>query len=194
MLLVTSGGKILFLEFTAERLIRNSDGLTVENGVLGAMIPGETRPLRTLVAGAAKASSTRADRMGHSLWISRPSGHTPLELLISPLLCLEENWIRNKQQLVAVFVADRGRGAAEPNADLKTLHGLTAKETTVALAISRGLVGKEICRELKISYNTLKTHLKHIHTKTHTKRQVELFRLLTARPRMTEAGNQEAEG
>jgi len=112
------------------------------------------------------------------LRISRPDGRAPLELLFSPLQCWEDNWIQGEEHLVAVFLADSHRGAATGDASLKTLHGLTAKEARVAMAVSRGLMGKEICRELKISYNTLKTHLKHIHAKTHTKSQMDLFRVL----------------
>jgi len=57
-------------------------------------------------------------------------------------------------------------------------HGLTTTEAKVALTIARGLPGKQVCRELHISYNTLKTHLRHIYAKTRVKRQSDLVRLL----------------
>ncbi len=53
-------------------------------------------------------------------------------------------------------------------------------EAKVGVGVSRGLSGKEICRELNISYNTLKTHLKHIYAKTHTRHQTDLVRILAA--------------
>lgn len=191
VLLVAPNGKVLFLNTGADRLIRNSDGLIVRDGILRTLVPDETHSLRALVAGTVNVPGGNANRSGGSLRISRPEGRAPLELLVSPLECWEDNSIQREQHLVAVFVTDRSRTAAAEDASLETLHGLTAKEARVAAAISRGLMGKEICRELKISYNTLKTHLKHIHTKTHTKSRMDLFRLLAGRlniPRVANRG------
>lgn len=178
VLLVTRGGKVLFLNTGAVRLIRNADGLAVRDGILGTLVPDETRSLRALVAGAVKSPGGQVGSAGGLLRVSRPDGQAPLEVLISPLQCWENNCMQRDQHLVAVFVTDRSPGAVAEGASLKTLYGLTTKEVRVAMAISRGLMGKEICRELRISYNTLKTHLKHIHAKTRTKSQVDLFRVL----------------
>lgn len=166
------------LNSDADHLIRNSDGLIVKDGILRTFIPDETHSLRALVAGTASGPGGQAGGPGGLLRISRPYGRAPFELLISPLQCWEDSWMQREPHLVAVLVTDCFRGAAAQDAGLKTLHGLTAREASVAMAISRGLMGKEICRELKISYNTLKTHLRHIHAKTHTKSQVGLFRVL----------------
>jgi DNA-binding CsgD family transcriptional regulator len=64
-------------------------------------------------------------------------------------------------------------------------YRLTSAESRVAAAICRGLSGKAAARELGISYNTLKTHLKKIFRKTGTRRQTELIVLVTAQSRQS---------
>ena len=190
VLLVTSDGKALFLNAAAERLIRASDGLLVEGGELRALLPNDTKSLRMLIAGAAQPSAGAglADRNGRksggTVRISRPYAREPLEVLIAPLPSRQDEWVLKQPPVAAVFVTDRSRAPVAEHSMLISLHGLTATEAKVAVAASRGLSGKEICRELGISYNTLKTHLRHIYAKTRTKHQADLVRLLACELRV----------
>jgi DNA-binding CsgD family transcriptional regulator len=51
-------------------------------------------------------------------------------------------------------------------------------EVRVALAVASGAAISDTARQLKISPNTVKTHLRHIYEKTGTKRQADLCRLM----------------
>lgn len=184
VLLVTGEGTVLFMNAAAERLIRASDGLVVERGELRALIPDDTKSLRTLIAGAAQTSANQGRKSGGSVRVSRPYGREPLDLLISPLPSRQDDWILNQPPVAAIFVTDRSRLPVPEASALIRLHGLTAVEAKVAVAVSRGLSGKEVCRELDISYNTLRTHLKRIYAKTHTRHQTDLVRLLSEGPRI----------
>jgi DNA-binding CsgD family transcriptional regulator len=117
--------------------------------------------------------------------ISRPYRRESLEILISPLAARENDWLVRHCAVAAIFVAERSRVAVAEDSVLIRLHGLTATEAKVAVAVSRGLTGKEICRTIGFSYNTLKTHLKRIYAKTHTSHQSDLVRLLAGEFRFT---------
>lgn len=191
VLLVTAEGRVLFMNSAAERLIRASDGLLVEGGELRALLPNDTKSLCTLIAGAAQTSAREGRKSGGTLRVSRPYAREPLDLLISPLPSRCDGWILKQPPVAAVFVTDRSGVPVAEDSLLIRLHGLTAMEAKVAVAVSRGLSGKEICRELEISYNTLKTHLKHIYAKTRTKHQSDLVRLLAGSLQIVRTGESE---
>ena len=179
VLLVTTESTVLFMNAAAERIVRSSDGLVVQHGSLGAWLPGDTQSLRTLVTGAAQTSANQGRSSGGTVRISRPYGRDPLEVLISPLPSRRDDWLLKQRPVAAIFVTDRSRVAIAEHPMRIRLHGLTPTEAKVAMAICRGLTGKETCRELQISYNTLKTHLKHIYAKAHAKHRTDLVRVLS---------------
>lgn len=189
VLLAAQDSTVLFVNAAAERLIRSSDGLQVVAGQLCALLPDETTSLRAVIGGAAQTSAGQARKSGGSLRISRPYGRGPLELLISPLPSRQDDWLVRQPAIAAIFITDRSGVPVAEDSPLIRQHGLTACEARVAVAVSRGLVGKEICRELDISYNTLKTHLKHIYAKTHTKHHADLVRNLVGGLRIYDIGD-----
>ena len=178
-LLVAQDGTVLFMNAAAERLIRTSDGLIVTAGQLKALLPDDRASLCARIAGAAETSAGQARKSGGDLRISRPYGRGTLDVLVSPLASREDDWLVRKPAVAAVFVTDRYGVVASEDLALARQHGLTTTEAKVALTIARGLPGKQVCRELHISYNTLKTHLRHIYAKTGVKRQSDLVRLLS---------------
>lgn len=184
VLLVSAETKILFMNAAAEELLRVSDGLVAEGGVLRALLLEETRALQTLVAGAAQTSARHGRMSGGRLRVSRRLSREPLEIDISPLPSRRDEWLLKQSPAAALFVIDRSRLQIADDSALIRLHGLTASEARVARAISRGLSGKVICRDLNISYNTLKTHLKHIYAKTQTRHQIDLLRVLAGGARI----------
>lgn len=180
VLLVTAYGKVLFMNAAAERLVGAEDGLLVEAGQLRAVRPNDTRSLFKLLGAAAETSAKKGRNSGGTLKVSRNDGRTHLDVLISPVRT-QEDWILRQPAVAAVFVTDPHRVAVSKDAALIRLHGLTSAEARVAVALSRGLAGKEICGELDISYNTLRTHMKRIYLKTRTKHHNDLVRLVTSR-------------
>lgn len=61
------------------------------------------------------------------------------------------------RRLIARFVATDPRRDARP-----TLPALTARESDVLTAVSRGLSNIEIAEEMFVSYSTVKTHVSHL--------------------------------
>jgi DNA-binding CsgD family transcriptional regulator len=56
--------------------------------------------------------------------------------------------------------------------------GLTQAEARVAIAVAMGLNIPEVARQIGLSPNTVKTHLRRVFDKTGTARQAELARLM----------------
>jgi LuxR family transcriptional regulator, maltose regulon positive regulatory protein len=72
-----------------------------------------------------------------------------------------------------------GDGAAQPSSRVSDL--LTARERHVLAMISQGLSNKRIARALKISPETVKSHVKHIFLKLEVSTRTEaVFRALSA--------------
>jgi DNA-binding CsgD family transcriptional regulator len=178
VMLASAKGELIFINAAAEQLIRAADGLRVEAGTLRALLPGDTRPLHLLLGGAARTSAGKGRKPGGTLRIARPYGREPLELLISPLPCHADDWLASQCPVAAVFVIDPTRSAVAQDSVLFRLYGLTPAEVKVACALAHGSGGKQACRELHITYNTLKTHLKRIYEKTRTRSRADLVRLL----------------
>ena len=65
-----------------------------------------------------------------------------------------------------------------PGEAFARIYRLTGGELRVLLALAQGLGAKEAADMLGISEPTVRTHLKHIFSKTDTPRQSDLLRLL----------------
>jgi len=72
-----------------------------------------------------------------------------------------------------MFMADSREGVLSS-------YGLTQAEARVALAAADGAMNGEIARKLRLSRNTIKTHLRRVYDKMGIRRQAELVRVLAA--------------
>ena len=77
---------------------------------------------------------------------------------------------------------------------MRSQFGLTPAEAQLAINLCGGMDLKEVAETMHITFNTARTHLKRIFSKTHVSRQAELIRLLlqghetAARTSRTETG------
>ncbi|RXT41806.1 helix-turn-helix transcriptional regulator [Bradyrhizobium betae] len=85
-----------------------------------------------------------------------------------------------KDAAVLLFVVDPANRRSIPLGQIMDAYGLTHAEARVALAASSGNTVLETAQSLKLSPNTIKTHLRRVFAKTATGRQAELAGLITA--------------
>jgi DNA-binding CsgD family transcriptional regulator len=79
---------------------------------------------------------------------------------------------------VLLFITDPER-VCEPDVDLlRRFHSLAPAEAQVARLLLQNKSVREIAELLRISANTVRFHLKQLFSKTGTRRQSELVRLL----------------
>jgi DNA-binding CsgD family transcriptional regulator len=131
-----------------------------------ASTPDATRALSESLERAVHgaAGSVRVPRIGRS----------------SLLLRVEPHPRPSSGQLAAVVFASECGPAALCEKALATRHGLTPTESRVARLLCDGAGIPRVARELDISPNTVRGHLKQIFEKTGTHRQAELVaRLLS---------------
>lgn len=83
--------------------------------------------------------------------------------------------------VVTIFDPRSNRGIE--TAVLKDLHGLTSAEASVAALLFAGRGTDEVAQELRVSPNTVKTHLGHVFRKCEVSTQAELLQLLALGPR-----------
>ncbi|WP_024802645.1 helix-turn-helix transcriptional regulator [Nocardia sp. BMG51109] len=169
VMIVSADAEPLFANSVAESITRHDEGLTVDAcGRLCATTSSQSAALRHVIRRVAESGSS-AD----SLALTRPSGPRPLVVHVAPL---DGDLLSNRVALVLVVDPD-GDTHPEP-AVLQQLYGLTEAEATVATAVLGGGGVQAVATKLSLSPSTVRTHLRHIFTKTSTHRQAELIRLL----------------
>jgi DNA-binding CsgD family transcriptional regulator/PAS domain-containing protein len=169
--LLDHGGAVRFLNKMAEAVTRESDGLSVCGGYLTAAVPRENTQIRKAIRSAID------DNLGCTLQISRTTGRRALTLLSSPLN-LDSAWFGLRPPGAIVVISDPEQGCLPPAERLMQAYQLTAAETLVALNLLAGHEIATVADRLRITYETARTHLRRIFSKTGTRRQSELVRKL----------------
>lgn len=146
---------------------------------------------RTL-SSSSPSHARRLDRMTRSALLGAPDGtmaipHPDDGRLITVLVTAARSHDlsgfappRISDSAAIVFSFDPGRPSALPPAWIMDAYDLTMAEAQVALQASLGRSVSQIGTRLKISPNTVKTHLRHIFAKTGVHGQVELVGLIAA--------------
>jgi DNA-binding CsgD family transcriptional regulator/PAS domain-containing protein len=170
------GGRIVFMNAPAERLVGIGDGLFTDNGRLGCRLVGQQPVLDRLVA-AALLSEAEGVRGGW-LRLRRASGRRPYLALVSQLVAGEGLTDEFRPRLL-VIVTDPDRAVVPDEQALRDLYGLTGAEARVAVALASGHSVQSAAECLHISAETLRSHLKHLFRKLGVGRQQDLVRTLT---------------
>ena len=167
----------------AERQVGTGNVIRIANGRLA---PVEREASLTLTRAIDEAIREQAD-LSTSGTIALPGvNNAGLIATILPLACGEQRGVAG---MVAIFVQDPIVMPPLAGEAFAGLYGLTTSELSVLLAMAPGLCVKEAAVTLGISENTVKTHLKHIHSKTGISKQTELLRLfMSATPPVSSAG------
>jgi DNA-binding CsgD family transcriptional regulator len=97
----------------------------------------------------------------------------------------QRSWLGVSHRVVQEFTDAMSSLFSEGNASrptdalsLQRAHGLTRAEARVVSRLASGLDVPAIAAELRVSVETVRSHLKHAYAKTGTKRQAELVRMV----------------
>ena len=166
--------RVVFANAAARSLSADGGPVRVNSCVTCPSSP-EARRLDELIRSALGGTSVRA--------MSLPSASSgrPLMVLASPVRGgdADPSDIRSIRNAAAMLMlCDPDRPAQIPAAWMMDAYGLTMAEVRVALAVSGGATISGTARRLKVSPNTVKTHLRRVFHKTGTNRQAELSRLM----------------
>ncbi len=178
VLLLTQGGRMVFANRVAERLLRRGDGIISRDGKLATSLPLDSARMACVIARA----GTRAAGlpMAEALCIHRDGDRRPLHVWAVPLLRASSGLLVPASEAdVMVIVIDPELSMAPPIDALKALYGLTDAEARLTKGLLHGERLEDYAARAGISMNTARTHLKSVFAKTDTDRQAELMRLLS---------------
>jgi DNA-binding CsgD family transcriptional regulator len=178
--LLTRQGRVLHSNAAAENLLRQADGLILHDGTLTTAEGRLRDPLRKLFQDAAVPVSPQwKTEPVRALALHRSPGKRPLQLLASALPTASRN--RSNAELV-LLVTDPECPVNYPDDVLHALYGLSPAQTEVANGLLTGYTLDEIASLRRVSLGTVRQQVKSILTKTGTRRQSDLTRLLMSLP------------
>lgn len=83
-------------------------------------------------------------------------------------------------EMSVIFLCDPSREIHASEEALRKLYAMTTAEARLACELANGNSVDEAAARLNIKPNTARSHLKKVFSKTHTKRQGDLVRILTS--------------
>ena len=166
--------RVVFANPAAQSLSKDGGPLHL-NGTVTSRSSTHDRHLGDLIRSVLSGASVRT--------MSLPSseGGRSVLILASPVrgAINERSGVRSLCTAVAMLlICDPNRPTQVPAEWMMDAYGLTLAEVRVALAVAAGATIANTARQLKISPNTVKTHLRRIYEKTGTNRQADLCRLV----------------
>lgn len=162
-------GKVCVFNRLAKRLFGLGEGVFLEEGVL--QCPGARRQLASALSEATQAADRHTPSHARVVHVQRPGEASTLTLLVYPIA----EHIAGPAQPEALVVFGYSEAAARPSASfLSELYGLTPQEAKVASLLAQGQSTAGIAARLRVTRETIKSHLRSLFSKTDTNGQVEL--------------------
>ena len=186
-------GRIIFANRAAREILDESDGISVaRGGYLLAGNPKNTNRLLALIRCAA-VSAGRSSRQASKetnqapaaspIRLARPSGASPLELLVAPLRIGMLAGISSVQGPAAMILFSHSDSAIQVElAALREMYGLTAAEARLAVQLLLGKSVPAAAGAMGVSVNTAKTLLRRSFERTGTSRQTDFVAQITRGP------------
>ncbi len=172
--IVDEAARPILQNAAAKAFLERTDGLALVNGVLVCGSPRDTRRLHEAISAVLQREDLR--RPGESVVIGREACDAPIVVQVAALQHPVVDAEGRPTALAAVFVAS----AVHSNTleGCLRFYGMTQAETRLAAMIVDGRPLMEVARELHITLNTARTHMKRIYAKTETHSPAALVRLL----------------
>ena len=173
-------GIVVLSNRQAERIVEHGDGLKLVSGRLIAESLSQNAELQSQIAKAVESGLEPNTIQGTALLLGRTSGFPSLQLTIMPFA---SNLANNHGHLAAlIYVSDPAQQPTPRAALLRQLYGLSPTESRLADMLHQGLEVREAASCLKTTLETTRFHLKRVLSKTGTRRQTELMRLMLSLP------------
>ena len=173
LLLIGHSGGILAANRIGRQTLHHGGTISVSGGVVTLSPVAHNRRFQSLLR------SARAGECSHAaIRVPRRSGK-PLLILFIPLR--KEAGQEPEDGPLALLVMN----GSQPRPDLSLLtdfFGFTPAESRVAAIMMQGKAVVDVSRTLEISENTTRNHLKHMYSKTMTRKQGQLVHTLLSSP------------
>ena len=166
--------RVLFMNRTAEDMVRGGEGLTVRSGRLCAVDLKDSMGLLDLIHSVTATTGAKGTTAARAMFISRRK-RCPLKLTVAPFLTQAATSPCSAAAIA--FISDHEQTNQDREMFLRR-YGLTPAESRLALLLSEGRSLKEAADHCGVTYNTVRSQLKSIFSKTGVDRQAELVQVL----------------
>lgn len=177
VILLDRRARIVYANAAARTLDKDEGPLLLRSATVAALAPPYAQRLDELIRLALRGVPAG------SMSVPRPDDGALLTILVSSVRGRDVGRFADlslPDAAVLLFIVDPANRAGVPVAWIVDAYGLTPAEARVAIAASSGLTIPETARQLGVSQNTIKTHLRKVFGKTGTNRQAELARLMAS--------------
>ena len=163
----------------AEEIFRANDGLSLRNRRISA---GDRIAQAQIRRAIREAVSPRASLSPAAVSIPRAHLRRDYQLLAAPLRQRFRQLKGVAEPATVVLITDPERQTPANGDLLIQTYKLTRKEAMFATKLYEGKSVEKAAEELSITYETARTHLRRIFSKTRTSRQAELLLLIAKIP------------
>ncbi|WP_170834578.1 helix-turn-helix transcriptional regulator [Magnetospirillum fulvum] len=173
-------GHVVYRNDKMLALAREGD-VSILNGRVHARSPQIRARLLTAVQDCHQAVLGGRSHLSRAIAVPRSPERSPLAVLVGSArsdVCGDAS----ASPLVVLLVTDPDACHEIQRSALSELYGMTGAEADVAGMLAEGFSPDEIARELAISLNTVRTHMKRAFEKTRVGRQADLVRVLLTSP------------
>lgn len=171
VVIVRPSGKVVLSNPAAERIFADGGLIAVRDGRLKASSASHDRALTEAIGQAGRDMLSRP-----APFSMVRSGCPPVSLAVVP--------VRHKNALreVLVVLSDPMHHVAVDPDILSAMFDFSPAEALIAQHMAEGKDTRDVAAHLKLSTHTVRNHLKRLFSKTNTKKQCELVRVLLRSP------------
>jgi DNA-binding CsgD family transcriptional regulator/PAS domain-containing protein len=175
-------GDAIYCNSTAEEIFRANDGLSLRNGRISAVDRIADARLRRTVKDALSPDASVGPA---AVPVPRTKLRRDYQVAAAPLRKRFRQFIGTREPVAVALITDPERQTPASTDALMQAYKLTRKEAMLAAKLFEGKSLERAGQELAITYETARTHLRRIFSKTGTSRQAELILLIARHPAMT---------
>jgi DNA-binding CsgD family transcriptional regulator/PAS domain-containing protein len=171
--------KCIYANNTAEKIFACNDGLGLKSGGLHATLGHSNAVLKFAIQQFLSSVCSLDTRK--AVLVERVSLRRSYEIVLAPI-SERYSGLSGKARIIGM-ISDPERQTTVAKPILEQLYGLTLKEAELANKLCEGKSIEEAAKDLRISYETARTHLRRVFSKTGVSRQSLLVLLLSQIPR-----------
>jgi DNA-binding CsgD family transcriptional regulator/PAS domain-containing protein len=177
--ILDASGHVIHTNALAREILQRQDGIALSNDTLALTHPADAQRLRDAIARAIAVGRAAKPGIVEVLRARRPSGAGHYGMMIRPAAGSVEVDAQAVSPAVAVFISvEEGTQTPPPVETIRKLFELTHKEAQLALCLANGRSLQEAARDLGITLNTARAHLRSTFSKTGIDRQARLVRAI----------------
>ena len=174
---------VMFMNTAAETMLaQQRKDISVNDQGIQLSNAQQTQRLAALILNATVGTKDSPIAEAGGMLYQPTADHDGLSILVSPLNPSDVDFDIKGNKAALVIISGTSDRALPAQEMLSAIYKLTEAEARVVSLLCADQTLNEICEQLHLTMNTIKTHLKSAFNKTGTRRQVELVNLINTGP------------